>query len=72
MGKVITDVFMVCNAYESGVGQGMKRSGYKNPYQPGSDEHEAWKIGYDFGVERSEPDKSANTEAKPRREAASA
>ena len=47
----VSKIFMICNAYESGVGHGMKNDGLENPYIPGSDEHEAYDIGYQEGVE---------------------
>ena len=58
MGE-ITEVYMVCVAYESGVGTGhksVKNENYHrdmNPYKPDSKEHEAWYAGFDFGVELS-------------------
>lgn len=50
---MITEVFMICDAYESGMGHGLERDGLINPYDKLSKLHEAYQIGYDLGVERS-------------------
>jgi len=53
-----TKVYMICFAYEQGVGTGQSSrsnpSYYKksmNPYKVGSDEHEAWGYGFDSGAD---------------------
>lgn len=50
---MVTKTYMICTAYESGMGHGLKKSGKCNPYAAGTEEHEAWGIGYDEGVDRS-------------------
>jgi hypothetical protein len=50
--QVISPVFIVCNAYESGVGHGLQRDGAVNPYTPLTNEWEAYAIGYDEGAKR--------------------
>lgn len=47
------DVFAICDAYESGIGHGLKRDGLANPYKLGSHEHRAYDIGYEEGAKRS-------------------
>jgi len=42
----ISKVYMICNAYESGVGHGVQDDGLENPHVPDSDEYEAYDIGY--------------------------
>lgn len=49
----ISEVFMICDAYENGIGQGLEGSQYLNPYDSISKLHEAYKIGFDLGVERT-------------------
>lgn len=46
----VSRVFMICNAYESGVGHGRKKDGLPNPYPNKSEEHEAYEIGYKCGA----------------------
>lgn len=53
--STITEVFMICDAYEGGMGQGLQRSRGINPYDPLSKLHEAYQIGYELGLQRSEP-----------------
>lgn len=48
-----TEVFMICDAYESGMGHGLERDGLVNPYDKLSKTHEAYQIGYELGVQRS-------------------
>jgi hypothetical protein len=50
--RVITPVFMICNAYESGFGHGRELDNLPNPYSAGSDEHAAYAIGYSEGERR--------------------
>lgn len=45
----ISKVFMICVAYEQGVGKGQANSMDRNPYRDGSEEHEAWGYGYEEG-----------------------
>lgn len=52
MNNVITPVFIICNAYESGFGHGLADDKLCNPYTDGSQEHEAYGIGYAAGLER--------------------
>lgn len=42
----------ICNAYESGVGHGVKADQCINPHPKGSEEYEAYDIGYEEGYER--------------------
>lgn len=42
-------VIDICNAYESGVGHGLKKDGLGSPYSPGDNEDAAYKFGYEFG-----------------------
>lgn len=52
----ISKVFMICNAYESGVGHGLQDDKLCNPFPKDTDEHEAYDIGveegFDIGVEK--------------------
>lgn len=50
--RVITPVFMICVAYESGFGHGRDQDNLPNPYSEGTEEHEAYKVGYDEGYDR--------------------
>lgn len=50
---VITPVFIICNAYESGIGHGLQRDQAANPYTPGTAEYEAYDIGYEQGAYRA-------------------
>lgn len=52
------DVMLICDAYESGMGQGLKNKPmgeYRNPYDPVNDPHtyRAYGLGYDEGTKRS-------------------
>ena len=48
----ISTVFMICDAYESGVGHGRERSGPGMTAMYGNYDHqEAYEIGYRFGQE---------------------
>ena len=47
-------VWMICVAYESGVGKG-KAGKDCNPYAPNTPEHAAWQYGYEFGIESKNP-----------------
>lgn len=49
----ISEVFMICDAYESGMGHGLQRDGLPNPYTPLGTLWEAYAIGYDLGSERA-------------------
>lgn len=50
----VSKVFMICDAYESGVGKGMSHSKFKEgPFARGSDEQEAYKIGYVWGENKA-------------------
>lgn len=50
---MVSRVFSICDAYESGVGHGHNRDKLPNPWKEGSEEWEAYKIGYDLGEERA-------------------
>jgi hypothetical protein len=43
---------MICNAYESGVGHGFQHDRLPNPFREGTDECEAYDIGYGEGLEQ--------------------
>lgn len=50
----VTHVYMICVAYEAGVGKGIDARDTDNPYPTGGDPinrqcHEAWQHGYDRG-----------------------
>jgi len=47
----VSEVFTICNAYESGVGNGYRSTGHINPYGKNTDEHEAYELGYTQGLE---------------------
>lgn len=49
---MITKVFRICDAYESGIGTGLDGCNLRNPYIEGTDEYEAWDIGYTEGNRR--------------------
>lgn len=49
---MISRVFVICDAYEAGYGKGQDLSKDANPYDPLSDEWEAWAIGYRKARER--------------------
>ena len=50
---MVSKVYMICNAYESGYGHGLDgKDDYCNPYREGIDEHEAYAIGRTEGAKR--------------------
>lgn len=53
--STITPVFVICNAYESGFGHGLEDDKLVNPYTEGTNEREAYDIGYDEGKSRRKP-----------------
>lgn len=52
---MVSRVFEICNAYESGYGHGLKRDGLDLSKTPHADAEvgEAYQIGYEAGAERS-------------------
>lgn len=48
---MVSEVFMICDAYESGVGKGLegREEFRKAPYKEGTPEAEAYETGYEFG-----------------------
>ncbi len=54
--EMVSDVFMICNAYESGVGKGFNNpkgtegKEHKNPYKSNCSEYEAWTLGIKQGI----------------------
>ena len=48
----VSKVYMICNAYESGVGHGYQADDVENPYPITSNEFEAFDIGYNEGVDQ--------------------
>jgi hypothetical protein len=51
--RVITPVFELCNAYESGIGHGLQKDDAVNPYPPRTQNAEAYQIGYEEGARRA-------------------
>lgn len=50
---VVSEVYMVCDAYESGVGHGLKNDGkYDDYYGNNAVCNEGYKVGYNFGLEK--------------------
>lgn len=50
---MVSKVYMICNAYESGYGHGLDgKDDYPNPYSEGTEEHEAYAIGRREGAQR--------------------
>jgi len=47
---MISKVFIICSAYESGVGHGFELDELPNPYKKNTDEHEAYDLGYKEGI----------------------
>jgi len=58
----ISKIYMICNAYESGFGHGVNNDGLTGDYYADPEHNEAYKIGYDAGVERS---KAPTKDVKP-------
>jgi hypothetical protein len=52
----ITEVFEICNAYESGFGHGYQLDNLINPFKKDSKLYEAYDIGYKEGEERRKDD----------------
>lgn len=49
---MVSKVYMICNAYESGYGHGLDgKDDYCNPFKEGTDEREAYAVGRDAGSE---------------------
>jgi hypothetical protein len=46
----VSKVFKICVAYESGYGHGYDHDDLPNPYKTGTNEHEAYNIGYENGL----------------------
>jgi hypothetical protein len=54
-------IYMICNAYESGVGHGQKDDGLPASY--GDDDlNEAYHIGYEFGFDKWQKHKQQEQE----------
>lgn len=55
----ISRVFMICDAYESGMGHGLQQDGHYNGSLYFSDPEcaEAYTIGYELGAERAKEEK---------------
>jgi hypothetical protein len=51
--RVITPVFELCNAYESGFGHGLQKDDAVSPYPPRTQKAEAYQIGYEEGARRA-------------------
>lgn len=54
-------VFEICNAYESAVGHGLEKDGKSDPPYDDAELNEAWKIGYNSGIEMAD-EKAAKEE----------
>ena len=54
----ISRVFMICDAYESGMGKGLKRKPRMRNIFGNPEHEEAYQIGYELGFERSLESKS--------------
>lgn len=56
----ISKVYMICNAYESGVGHGVNDDKLPNPFSKDKepDLYEAYDIGYRHGLEMREENKT--------------
>jgi hypothetical protein len=52
---MVSRIFKICDAYESGVGHGLQRDGHKDGKAIFADAElaEAYEIGYELGDERS-------------------
>lgn len=49
----VSNVFIICEAYESGVGKGAANSKFKEGiFVKGTDEQEAYTLGYEFGLKK--------------------
>lgn len=60
---MVSKVYMICNAYESGYGHGLDgKDTYCNPYKEGTEEHEAYSIGRREGAQRLESNKKRYSE----------
>lgn len=54
----VSEVYMVCDAYESGIGHGLKKDGKSGDYYGENAVcNEAYKVGYNFGVKKEINDK---------------
>ena len=53
-------LLMLTTAYEQGVGKGIQRRDC-NPYAADTDEHAAWKLGYEEGLDKPMPAQDAET-----------
>lgn len=54
-------LLMLTTAYEQGVGKGIQRRDC-NPYAADTDEHAAWKLGYEEGLDKPMPAESKDAE----------
>ena len=50
---MVSKVFRICDAYESGMGHGMNRDGFSKSPHADPEEAEAYEEGYQLGFERS-------------------
>jgi hypothetical protein len=48
----IEEIWMICNAYESGYGHGYDRRGLTNPYKGGTDQRKGWDYGFSEGEKK--------------------
>ncbi len=51
-------VYEICNAYESGIGHGLKQDNAPNPYEELTFDYLAYSHGYEIGSERIEREKN--------------
>ena len=60
-----SEIYMLCNAYESGVGHGLQQDGHDSKngtLYASKDLNEAYQIGYEFGVVRALRRESSETQ----------
>ena len=51
---MVSDVYIICMAYESGVGHGFQNDNLINPYKEGTDPYEAYEYGVAEGNSQRE------------------
>lgn len=51
---MISEVFKICDAYESGIGHGLKKDAHSKGHYDSDQLNEAYEIGYKIGQERAE------------------
>ena len=64
---MVSKTYEICNAYESGYGHGYQRDGKNGDYFTDDKLNEAYKIGYDAGVDASSNENKTREERITRR-----